>query len=464
MYRAVQLAGGTYRHADLTLNAQRTINFWPQVQDSKSAKASYIIESFPGLKAFSTGTGLDRGMFEHLGLLYKLSGTTLYSVDSAGVQTSLDTIPGDSRAVFDGFASSIVLAADGVAYTWDGSTLTTGTDADFETPQTVTVINNRAIYDGDDARFGVSDVGAALTINALNYGSAEYKPDTISRPYAFNGIVTMFCSSHFEQWWNNPNVESPPFSRIEGGSVNIGLGARNSLANDDSVIYLLGDDFQVYALNGSVPTPLLPKVIAREIKAFDTKSDAIGWTMNLDGQWFYVLKFPDADRTFIYPRGGEWFELSSGVLGGKYNGNSYAFCYGKHLIADEDGNILELDPETYDEDGDVIRRVRTLSPIHGGLFGLPGKEIEISSLKLNGKTGTGLLSGQGSDPVVMLQYSRDGENFGAEIWGRAGKLGTQTEIIFDIGETHEMWVFRIICTDPVYSNWHSAGIEMQVVI
>ena len=184
--------------------------------------------------------------------------------------------------------------------------------------------------------------------------------------------------------------------------------------------------------------------------------------MCLDGQWFYVLKFPDADRTFIYPKGGQWFELSSGVDGGRYQGDGYVYAFGKHLVPDENGNIFELDIDTFAENGSVIRRVRTLAPIHGGMFGVPGKEIEISSFRLVGKTGTGILTGQGSDPVVMLQWSYDGENFNTETWGYVGEMGVFTEILFDVNEAHENWIFQIVSTDPVYSSWHAAGIEMQV--
>ena len=53
---------------------------------------------------------------------------------------------------------------------------------------------------------------------------------------------------------------------------------------------------------------------------------------------------------------------------------------------------------------------------------------------------------------------------GTVIRGDVGKLGTQTVIIFEIGETAETWVFRIISTDPIYSNWHEAGIEAEIGI
>ena len=473
MLQSVVLAGGSHKHTDLSLSAQRTINFFPQRQEAGNEKSRYILESFYGLKAFATSTGLHRGIFAHLDIGYILIGTTLSSFTSAGVLATLGTIPGDGRAVFDGIGTSIVITANGVAYSWDGATFTTASDTDFETPQTVTVLNNQAIYDGDNGRFGVSDVGAPLTLNALNYGTAESRADTLLRPFRNNTIVYMFGSKTIETWWNE-GTGNPPFTRIEDGTIEIGLEAVHSIAVDDQLIYFLADDHQVYALSGTIPVPLLPLTIVREIRKFTTKSDAVGWTMQLDSQWFYVLKFPSADRTFVYPRPpksladrgikGDWFELSSGVDGARYNGDGYAFVYGKHLVPDEAGNILELDEKTYTENTAVIRRTRVLAPIHAGLYGQPGKKLYIAYLRLLGATGKGLQTGQGSSPQIMLRYSQDGENFSNEIRGDVGKLGTQTEVVFELGETFETWVFEITSTDPIYSNWHSASIEMEIAI
>ena len=462
-YRAIELAGGTYQHLDLSLTSQRTINFQPQRQQARNEKSSYTLESFYGLKPSVIGAGANRGIFEYQGVLYQLSATTLYSISSGGVRTSVGTIPGESRAVFAGLGTSIIVAVDGVAYTWDGSTFTVGTDVDFETPQTVTVMNLQALYDGDESRFGVSDVALPLTINALNYATGESNGDNLLRPYAFGTTVYMLGSSSIEQWWNSGDG-NPPFDRIEGGLIEIGLGALHGVANDDNGIYLFGDDDQVYYIQGSVATPILPKVLVREINGFSTKSDAVAWTMQLDGQWFFVLKFKTGDKTYIYPKGGEWFELSSGVNEGRYNGDSYAFAYGKHYIANESGDILELDIDTYTDNLDPIRRVRTLAPVHAGLFGQPGRELEISSLRLVGKTGTGTLSGQGEDPEIILQYSEDGENFGTEIVGHVGKMGVLTTVEFDIGESFESWTFRLVSSDPVYSSWHTAAIEVDIGI
>jgi len=473
MRAQVILAGGSHKHTDLSLTAQRTINFFPQRQEAGNEKSPYILESFYGLKPFAASSGLNRGIYAHLEILYVLLGTTLSSVSSAGVLTTLGTIPGDGRAVFEGINTSIVIVADGVAYSWDGTTFSTASDPDFETPNAVTVINNQALYDGDNGRFAVSDVGQPLVINALNFGTAESRADSLLRPYRNNTVIYMFGSKTIETWWND-GQGNPPFTRIEDGTIEIGLEAIHSIASDDQLIYFLGDDHQVYALSGTVPVPLLPLTIVRDIRKFAIRSDAVAWTMQIDSQWFYVIKFPSADRTFVYPRPpksladrgvkGDWFELSSGVNGARYSGDGYAFVYGKHLVPDEGGNILELDEETYTENTAVIKRTRVMAPIHAGLYGQPGKKLYIAFLRLLGATGTGLLTGQGANPQVMLRYSQDGENFSNEIRGDVGKLGTQTEVIFELGETFETWVFEITSTDPVYSNWHSASIEVEVAI
>lgn len=462
MYFPVAIAGGTYKHKDLSLTAQRTVNFWPQQQEAGNEKSPYILESFPGYRVFYDGMGLNRGGFFHEGVLYKLNGTTLYSINAGGGATSLGSIPGDQMAVFAGLGSTIIIVSGGVAYTWDGSTLTTGTDADFETPQTVTVLNNQAIYDGDDDRFAVSDVGQPLSINALNYGTAEYRGDDLLRPYAFGTTVYMFGTRTIEQWWNDASVSNPPFSPIEGGTIEVGLGAVHSVANTDQRIYFFGHNNQVYALQDSVVTPILPDVIVREIKGFSTTSDAKAWCMQYEGTWFYVISFPTGNRTFIYPEGGEWFELSSGTSGGKFNGEGYAFGYGKHLIFNNSGDILELDIDTYQEAGETIRRERVLSPIHSGLFGQHGRPMHISYFELVGKTGTG--NSSASDPEIIFQYSEDGENWSTEQRAHVGKLGVRTRVMFEINETRDNWIFRIISTDPVYSSWHSAAIEAEIII
>jgi hypothetical protein len=341
--------------------------------------------------------------------------------------------------------------------------LTEGTPADFETPNSVTVINNQAIYDGNESRFCVSDVGFPLTINGLNYGSAESKADEMVRPFAFNEVVRMFGTETIEGWWNSGEGD-PPFTRLEGGILNIGLKAIESVAANDRNIYFLGTDSQVYVIAGGDMSPISPQPITREIDQFTLASDAIGWCMNYQGQEFYVLTFITDNKTFIYPEGGEWFQLSSGVTGGKYRGQGYAFCYGRHLIADVDSNIYYLSDTAYSENGAVIQRTRDSAPIHGGLFGQPGKTIEMNSLTLIMETGVGTVSD--TAPMVMLSFSDDGgKTWSPQMFGDIGSMGQfQKEIRWDGLGSFESRIIRVQTSDDVYYSIHSAVVELEVGI
>lgn len=465
----INLTGGTYKHKSLPLSAQVTRNFWPQLQQDDKTKSSYILESFPGKLLFGTSAGsADRGMLEHLGVLYKITDTVLYTVDSAGTHTSRGAIPGVARCIMVGIGPSVVTVTGGVPYVWNGSSLSTVTDIDLESPNGAAHLNNQIIYDGLGGRFATSDVGDASAIDALNYATAESNADDLLRAYVFNQILYLLGDKTVECWWNS-GVGKPPFDRLEGGIIQVGLGAIHSVANSNDYMYFLGSNNQVWRVKSTAGEPVSTQAISREIAGFTLTTDATGICYNLDGQWMYEITFPTAGRTFVYPEGGEWFELSSGTLGGRNIASSHAFAFRKNLVGDStSGNIYELDPDTYDENGAAIVRTRDSAPLHGGLFGAPGKTLTMNRFELIMETGVGLVSGQGSDPVIMLSFSDDGgKTFSAESWGECD-VGTLGDFIFKVQwfvlGSFESRIIRIQTSDPVYYSIHSAAADLEIGI
>ncbi len=463
----INLTGGTYKHKSLPLSAQVTRNFWPQAQQDSATKSPYVLESFPGLKSFATQTGgVDRGMTKHKGVMYKVTGTSLYSVDSDGVHSaSLGTITGSDRCIFSGNGDDLVITAGGIPYTWDTgtSTFTVGTDPDFESPNANTTLNSQTIYDGTADRFAVSDVSAPLDINALNYATAESKADNLVRPYAFDETVYMLGDETVEPWWNS-GIGSPPFDKIQNGTKQIGLGALHSVANTEDFMYFYGSDDQVYKLRGSSLQVVSQQPLSRTFSRYTNVSDAIGWTMKYQGQWMFVLTFPGEEKTWIYPEGGEWFEWSAGILGKRSVANSYVYAYRKHLVADyQNGNIYELDDDTYENNGEPIIRQRDSGVLHGGLFDQDGKTLTMNSFELIMGTGVGLLSGQGKNPKVMLSFSDDGgRTFSTELWGDVGKLGDfKIKVRWDTLGSFENRIIRITTSDPVYYCIYSAVADIE---
>ncbi len=459
----INLTGGTYKHPSLPLSAQVTRNFWPQQIDNMSAKSPYILHSWPGLTLFGSGTGADGGQFEHNGVLYHVCGTTLYTVASDGTHTARGTIPGTGPCIFDGIGQSVVIVRFGQASVWNGITLEQVTDPDLETPNSVAHINNQIIYDGDEGRFAVSDVGDATSINGLNYATAESNADDLIRVFTFAEQVLMFGNKTIEPWWNS-GVGNPPFDRVQGGVIQIGLKALHSVAKNKDSLYFLGTDFRIYRHSAGNATAVTDKALARAISEFADASDAIGWCFTKDDQYFYQITFPEADKSFVYPEGGQWFEVSSGVEGGRNIANSYAFAFGKHLVGDyRNGNLYELDDDAFTENGAAIRRVRDTGPLHGGLVQAQGKTIEMNRFELIMETGVGLTAGQGLDPVVMLSFSDDGgRTFCTESWGTVGRLGEFLWKVewFALGSFVSR-IIRIAITDPVKCSIHSAAADIE---
>jgi len=462
----VNLTGSSYTTRSLPLSAQVTRNFYPEIQQNPSTRSPAALHSWPGLKLFGSATGADRGMYNHNGTLYRVVGNTLYSVNSAGTHTSLGTIAGTGRCVLAGIGTSLVVVASGTVYEYDGS-LTQITDSDLESPDSCAHLNNQMIYDGDGSRFCSSDVGDAAIIDGLNYAAAESDADDLKRVYSFNQLIFLFGERTTETWYNS-GVGSPPFDRIEGGIIPVGIGGIYSPSHNDNYIYWLADDGRIYRTTGQTSEAVSTIAISNAIEGYDTITDAVGNCLTFEGQNFYLLTFPTEDKTWCFAeQSNQWFEVSSGVDGGQYRGSSIVYCYRKNLVADATtGDLYELDINTYDDNGDAFIRARDTGPFHSGMIGMPGKRVEFNRFELVMETGVGLLSGQGSEPKVMLQISDDGgRTWSTEIWADVGAIGEYLWKIewYALGSAFNR-IFRIKISDPVPITIMSAMIDVEVGI
>ena len=464
----VNITGASYTSRSLPLSAQVTRNFYPEIQQDQNTRSAIVLHSFPGLTSFGSATaGTDRGMYYHNSVVYRVTGTQLYEVSSNGTHTALGAIAGNARCIFAGINTNVVIATGGKAYQYDGSTVTEITDTDLEPPDSVAHLNSQVIYDGTGGRFSVSDVGDATSIDGLNYATAESDADNLLRVYAFNQLLFLFGERTTEQWYNS-GVGNPPFDRVEGSILPVGIAGIHSAANNDNYIYWLADDNRVYRTTGQGTEAKSTIAISHAYEGYSTVSDAIGNCFTMEGQNFYLLTFPAENKTWCYHEQADiWFEVSSGVSGGKYRGTSIVYAYRKHLVADATtGDLYYLDTESYDENGETVVRVRDTGVFHSGMIGTPGKRVEFNRFELIMEAGVGLLSGQGNDPVIMLQTSDDGgKTWSTEMWGTTGKLG---EFLWKVewsalGSAYSR-ILRVRTSDPVFYSIHSALVDVEIGI
>jgi hypothetical protein len=441
------------------LSSQKTLGFYPE-----ATKSGFVLHSFPGLKSFSVGNGGCRGATV-TDKIYQVSGSGLYSINSAGDRTYLGTIPGSGRVIFSGIGSNIVIVSSGIVSYWNGTILSTVTDIDLETPNSATHLNNQVIYDGDGGRWASSDVGDATSINGLNYATAESDQDNLLRGFAYDQLFYAFGTKTIEPWWNS-GTGKPPFDRLQT-IMQIGLGALHSLAANDTGMYFLGDDKNIYFLKGTSYRRVSTIAIANEIEGFGNVEDAEGSTFTYQGQNFYLITFPSVNRTLVLNESlGEngWFELSSAEDLGtpiRYLASSFVFFNGKNYVTDVvNGNIYELSTDVFSDAGQDVLRIRDTGTFHGGLIKAPGKRISMSRFELIMETGVGTTE----DPSIVLQISDDGgRTFSNEYWGTVGRSG---EFIWKV-QWHNLGSFfnriiRIKTSGQFFWSIHSAAADIEV--
>ena len=477
------ITGGTSKSRSSLNNNQRTVNFYPELDEA--GKDKFILQSFPGqvhleLTNDDLTTDLnDRGLTQMSEVLYRVSGDKLLKVDSALIQTHIDdlAIDGTGRCIFANDGENLVIVTDTkkvYIYNSVSDTLVAATDSFLinDDIESVSFLNNQFIYNNN--RFiAVSDVGNPDSINGLNIIGAESNPDNIILTYVYDQLIYVFGNRTIETFYNS-GVGNPPIERIEGRIFQIGLASKYSVASTDNAIYFLGDDKKIYRSKGGQHEVISTTSISNQIESLTKIDDASAFTFSFEGFTFYAITFPESKKTFVmnevYGSNG-WFELNSGDFNNElyiestYNVGSFVEVYNKRIMADlENGKLLYLDLNTYTNDGKPMLRERVCSTIDGGLLNAKGRLLQAKRIEIICEKGVGNVSGDGDDPSIILECSFDGgKTFKTISFVKIGQLG-ETSIkaeAFLMDKFYSMQL-RFRTSDPVYYSLHSAVIDLRV--
>lgn len=467
----VNITGPSYKDRSRPLSVQETRNFYHEVVES--GKDKYVIKSFPGQAYLGAATaGVDRGMHNMSEIAYRVVGERLYKVDSHGTHTDLGEIPGYERCIFanDGVNMFIVSHGRVIRYSTDTGLVEPITDTSITGALSVTFINNQFAYTFPLLTV-FSDVGDGSSASSLNGVGAETDPDELVRDYAFDQVLYRFGKRSVESWYNS-GVGTPPFDRIEGQVINVGLGATWSVNNTRDYMYWLGSDLNVYRARGGQEQIMSTAAISGAIQGYSYVGDAFGEIAKIDNKSVYVLTFPTANKTWALNEElgiNGWFELSEGVTNGQYNAGSMLDIYCSTLVGDRsNGYVNCLDFNTYSiptiGTSSEWRRRRVIGTVNGDIFNQKGHRVEMSRMEFIIETGEGILIGQGDDPQIMIEPSYDGgRSWATGTWLKIGRLG-QTNIRaewFSMKSFYTMTV-RLTTSDPVAFNIYSAAIDLRL--
>jgi hypothetical protein len=220
--------------------------------------------------------------------------------------------------------------------------------------------------------------------------------------------------------------------------------APRGVAKTDNGIVFPGHDGKVYRLNGYTPVVISTAVVEQAIqKAVDRDFVALTWQEA--GHSFYALRCDDF--AFVYDFSTQlWHERES------YGVDAWRWEFvlrtsERWVVGDRYSNALgELSAETFTEFGQTLRLSCTSPPIYD-----ENKTITHSRVELVFENGVGLVTGQGSDPMVGLQFSdTDGRTWSSEKWRRLGKIGEfgRRTRWHKLGKSRSR-IYRYFITDPV---------------
>ncbi|MNL02506.1 hypothetical protein D3C87_1230160 [compost metagenome] len=277
---------------------------------------------------------------------------------------------------------------------------------------------------------------------------------------ADNGQILLFGSETTE-FWSDSGALDFPFARVGAAAIEWGLAARWSLCKFmDSMIFLRKNRLgavQVCTLSGYSAVPVSNPEMDHIFSQYEGVSNATAFAYMVSGHPFYQISFPSANESWVFDGlSREWHRAESS--GGRHRGEIQINFLDSSYVTDyENGKLYRFEDGIYTDDGQSI--ARELVSRHQST----GEYTFLSKLWIEMEGGVGLLTGQGSQPKLMLQYSKDGgHTWSEEVWRDIGAMGQFKcrSLFLRLGRGRD-WVFRLRVTDPVKCVFIGAWAEFN---
>lgn len=472
--------GGAYSLPTKQIAAQECINLYVEKVEAADKEGAVLLPT-PGMKYFATGqSGSQPAASIQNGLYAASTGQLFYmNGESAGiygrmaelkadgtwnppVAASPSTLLGTPVGIADNGNWIMVVQGAASYVLWDinaASILSTTepTISDCK-PTHVAYLDGYFIINkpGTNQMFTSPVDWSSGNWNPLSFASAEQSPDNITGLIVSGRDLWVFGPLSVELWYDAGTAPFP-FARNTSVAFQIGLYAKYSLAQTQGSVFWLGGGAEgygiIYRSVGYTPTRISTHAIEREIRTYAGIDDAYGFTYQENGHSFYVITFQTGNATWCY-------DLTTGLWHRRMYLNPATGAYerwraiglaafnGKTFVLDRTNllNIYQLDSSTYTDAGDQILRVRTSPHVHSGM-----EWIFINRFQLDMQVGQGLSTGQGSDPQMILEYSKDGgSTWSAKLYRSMGKIGQfLTRVYWNrLGKARDI-VFRVSTSEPV---------------
>jgi hypothetical protein len=485
------ILGAAYVARSVNAAANRCVNLFPEVVP-EGGKEPAFLQRCPGLELTAiVGTGPIRGMWKFGDFLYVASGGKLYRVDGNYAITELGLINGSGPVSMADNGVQLFVACNPDAFIYNANTgvFAQVTDPDFPGAVSVGYLDSYFVFNEPNSqRVWVTALLDGLSVDPLDFASAEGNPDNIVSLMVDHREVWLFGNNTVEVWYNAGAADFP-LARIEGAFMETGCLAPYSVAKLDNSVFWLGSDARgngiVYRNQGYNGQRISTHAVEWQIQQYAVLNDAIGYSYQQDGHSFYVLVFPTAQATWVFDVStGLWHERAywDGVQYRRHRSNCQANFNGQVLVGDwETGFIYAFSQDTYNDNGQAQRWLRSWRALPTGQNTLKRTAHHTLQLDCESGVGAGTVSTfflltensvnlttesgdplvtslisltDGANPQVMLRWSDDGgHTWSNEHWASMGRVGEYGKRVIwrRLGMTTKLRdrVYEISGSDPV---------------
>lgn len=343
--------GGSSRNRSPNVDAEWTVNLYPELSDAGMAKVKRALYWTPGVRLFAAlGAGPVRALFHQNNRTFAVGGTGFYEILQSREAVLRGTVAADSRPATmagngtNGNQVMVTSGGQGYIFNLNDNTLTQITDDGFPTPVEMCVFIDTyfVVLKRASNQFNWSAVLDGLTWNALDFAQTSLTSDQKLAIAASHRNLFVMGSERTEIWVSTPDGPStfaPPGNTL----IEHGIEAPYSLINLDNTVYWIGRNEGgggiVFRANGYTPERISNHALEFQFKQAKPLSNAIAFAYTDQGHGFYFLYIPTLKTSYVYDvTANEWHERALWnpvtMEFEPHVARCHCFAWGKHLVGD----------------------------------------------------------------------------------------------------------------------------------
>lgn len=460
--------GPTYQAASSVADAELSLNWFPERNESAGAVYPWTLVPRPGSSTFcSMPTGPGRALFEMDGRCFAVGGGAFYEIFQSTTDPTIGTVMNYGAVATDQWPATISSNGDGgrqLGITSGGNFYVF--DLDTSALTLVKGSSSMASFldgyfvdlDVDTSTFHLSDLENGLVWPALDFAQRTAGADRWLAMGIGHREIWLWGSQTAEVWYN-AGTGSFPMAPISGAFLEQGIASRFGFARIGGSFIWLSRNNQgrtvVVRANGYQPVRISTHAIEYAFERLGTVSDAVAFGEQYQGHEFFVLNFLTEQQTWAYDATeGLWHQRDfwDTTTGASLMARAqfHASAFGLNLVCDDQtGDILRQDVMLgTDAGGAPIRCVRRAPTV----LGKDNNYFITDQIEAILDVGVSSVTSATPNQIVLRCSDDNAKTWSNERWAGLGAAGEyQTRVVWNrCGRSrHRIHELTVTGTTPI---------------